>query len=117
MGEQFAVLMFFEDGRCRYVPRFVSAQEASRAFVHCIHSVEARFGIAMRVVITDRCDCILREWVFGKGITFPPKNFPKGRRLALPVSWCSPARCGSDWLPSPPRRPRRGREERLRKDA
>jgi hypothetical protein len=71
MGEQFAVLMFFEDGERRYVRRFVSTQEASRAFAHCIHSVEAQFGIAMRVVITDRCDCILREWQFGKGITFP----------------------------------------------
>jgi hypothetical protein len=47
-------LIFFEDGKCRYVRRFVSAQEASRAFEHCIHSAEARFGIPMRVVITDR---------------------------------------------------------------
>ena len=30
MGEQFAVLMFFEDGKRRYVRRFVSAQEAWR---------------------------------------------------------------------------------------
>jgi hypothetical protein len=70
-GEQFTVLMFFADGRPRYVCRFVSAQEACRAFEHCIHNVEARFGIPMRVVITDRNDCILREWQFGKGITFP----------------------------------------------
>jgi hypothetical protein len=45
MSEQFAVLMFFDDGKRRFVRRFVSAQEASRAFGHCIHSVEARFGI------------------------------------------------------------------------
>jgi hypothetical protein len=77
MGEQFAVLMFFEDGNRRYVRRFISAQEASRTFEHCIHSVEARFGIPMRVVITDRYDCILREWQFGKGITFPPKDLPQ----------------------------------------
>jgi hypothetical protein len=66
MGEQFAVLIFFADGKRRYVCRFVSAQEACRVFEHCIHSVEARFGIPMRVVITDRYDCILREWKFGK---------------------------------------------------
>jgi hypothetical protein len=71
LGEQFAVLMFFADGKRRYVRRFASAREACRAFEHCIHSVEARFGIPMRVVITDRYDCILREWRFGKGITFP----------------------------------------------
>jgi hypothetical protein len=98
MGEQFAVLMFFEDGNRRYVRRFISAQEASRTFEHCIHSVEARSGIPMRVVITDRYDCILREWQFGKGITFPPENFPKGPRLALPVSCFSRARSGSGWL-------------------
>jgi len=66
MGEQFAVLIFFADGKRRYVCRFVSAQEACRAFAHCIHIVEARFGFPMRVVITDRYDCILREWKFGK---------------------------------------------------
>ena len=53
MGEQFAVVMFFADGKRRYVRRFASAQEACRAFEHCIHSVEARFGIPIRVVITD----------------------------------------------------------------
>ena len=77
MGEQFAVVMFFADGKRRYVRRFASAQEACRAFEHCIHSVEARFGIPIRVVITDRDDCILREWQFGKGITFLPKDLPQ----------------------------------------
>ena len=71
MSEQFAVLssfvMFFADGKHRYVRRLASAQEAGRTFEHCIHSVEARFGIPIRVVITDRDDCILREWKFGKG--------------------------------------------------
>jgi hypothetical protein len=67
MGEQFAVLIFFADGKRRYVCRFVSAQEACSAFEHCIHSVEARFGFPMRVVITDRYDCISREWNFWKG--------------------------------------------------
>jgi hypothetical protein len=63
--------MFFENGKRRYVRRFVSAQEANRAFEHCVHSVEVRFGIPMRVVITDRYDCILREWNFGTGIASP----------------------------------------------
>ena len=79
MGEQFAVLMFFEDGKRRYVRRFVSAQEASRAFAHCIRSVEARFGIAMRVVITDHYDSILREWRFGQASALPPEDFPQDR--------------------------------------
>jgi hypothetical protein len=79
MGEQFAVVIFFEDGKRRYVRRFVSAQEASRAFELSIHSVEARFGIPMRVVITDRYDCILREWRFGQGVTLPPEDLPQDR--------------------------------------
>ena len=96
MGEQFAVLMFFEDGKRRYVRRFVSAQGASRAFAHCIRSVEARFGIAMRVVITDHYDCILREWQFGKGITFPPGEFPEGAsaRFTRVVFFSRPLRVG-----------------------
>jgi hypothetical protein len=36
-GEQFAVLMFLAEGERRYVRRFVSAQEAVRAFEHCMH--------------------------------------------------------------------------------
>ena len=84
VGEQFAVLMFFAEGKRRYVRRFVSAQEACHAFEHCIHSVEARFGIPIRVVITDRDDCILREWQFGKGITFPPRRIAAVTREKLP---------------------------------
>jgi hypothetical protein len=49
MGEQFAVMNFFADGRPHYVCRFVSAQEACRAFEHCLHSAEARFGIQTRM--------------------------------------------------------------------
>ena len=84
------------DGRRRYVRRFVSAQGASRAFAHCIRSVEARFGIAMRVVITDHYDCILREWQFGKGITFPPGEFPEGAsaRFTRVVFFSGPLRVG-----------------------
>jgi hypothetical protein len=85
VSEQFAVLLFFEDGKRPYVRRFVSAQEASRAFKHCIHNVEARFGIQMRVVITDRYDCILREWQFGKGITFSAGGFAAISRMSSTV--------------------------------
>jgi hypothetical protein len=85
MGEQFAVLIFFADGRPHYVCRFVSAQEACRAFEHCIHNVETRFGIPMRVVITDRHDCILREWQFRNFQTrkHAPERPRRRRRMAL----------------------------------
>jgi hypothetical protein len=80
MGEHFSVLMFFAEGKRRYARRFVSAQEACRAFDHCTHSVAARFGVPMRVIITDRDDRVLREWQFGKGITFPPMDLRKRRQ-------------------------------------
>jgi hypothetical protein len=76
VGEQFAVLLFFDDGKHRYACRFVSAQEACRVFGHCIHSMGARLGMTARVVIADRNDFILREWKFGQGLTFPPEDFP-----------------------------------------
>jgi len=75
-GEQFAVVMFFAKGERRYVRRFASAQEACRTFEHCIHSVAARFRIPIRVVITDRNDCIVREWQFGKGSLFRAREQP-----------------------------------------
>ena len=53
MGEQFAVLLFFDNGKHRYACRFVSAQEACKVFEKCIHSVDARIDITDRVVITD----------------------------------------------------------------
>jgi hypothetical protein len=45
VGEQFAVLLFFDNGKHKYARRFVSAQEACRVFEKCIHSVDARLGI------------------------------------------------------------------------
>jgi hypothetical protein len=78
VGEQFAVLMFFDNGKRRYVSRFVSAQEANRTFESYTHCVDARDGRTVRVVVTDRRDCILREWKFRIGchvsieVNFPP---------------------------------------------
>lgn len=76
MGEQFAVLLFIDDGKRRYVGRFISAQEAIRVFEFCTHSIDARVGRTVRVVVTDRHDRVLREWKFRQGVTFPPLDFP-----------------------------------------
>jgi hypothetical protein len=46
MGEQFAVLMFFAEGKRRYLRRFASAQEACRVFsLHCERVHRSRIGI------------------------------------------------------------------------
>ena len=75
MGEQFAVLLFFDDGKRTYVRRFVSAWEAIRVFEFYTHSIDAQVGPTVRVVVTDRHDCVLREWKFRQGVTFPRWNF------------------------------------------
>ena len=73
MGEQFAVLLFLHDGKRRYGRRFVSAQAATRAFEFYVRNINARDARIVRVVVTDLHDCILREWKFGQGVTFPSK--------------------------------------------
>ena len=89
MGEQFAVLLFLNDGRRRYMGRFISAQEASRTFEFCTHSIDARVGRTVRVVVTDRHDCVLREWKFRQGATFPPLD-----STATPVgAFCQRRKC------------------------
>jgi hypothetical protein len=75
--EQFSVRVYYDDGRRQYVRRFVSAQEVCRAFQHHTRSLGARLGSTVRVIIIDSSDCMVREWKFEQGVTFPP---PRGKR-------------------------------------
>ena len=76
-GEQFSVRVYYDDGRRQIVRRFVSAQEACRVFQHYTSSLGVRLGSTVRVIIIDRSDCMVREWKFEQGVTFPP---PRGSR-------------------------------------
>lgn len=69
---EFSVYQFFENGDYRCVRRLVSKEEAMRAFMHYTSSVAVMLGKVARVIITDGGDCTNMEWVYGKGITFPP---------------------------------------------
>jgi hypothetical protein len=69
---EFSVAQLFKDGSYEYVRRFVSADEAGKAFAHYTSSVAARLGVTVRVIITDGGDCTNAEWQFGKGLTYPP---------------------------------------------
>lgn len=71
---QYSVCQFFEDGTHEYVRRFVNERVAAKATVHYTTSVAARLGMTNRVIITDGGDCIVFEWIFGKGIVFPTKD-------------------------------------------
>ncbi len=68
---EFSVCQFFPDESYEYVRRFVTAEEATKAFQHYTSSVGARLGTTTRVIITDGGDDCNAEWVYGKGITFP----------------------------------------------
>jgi len=74
MSDQYSVCQFLKDDSYEYVRRFVSAEEAIKAFKHYTTSVGARMGITKRVVITDGGDCVNMEWEFGKGVTYPKKE-------------------------------------------
>lgn len=70
MSNEYSVCQFFDNGSHEYVRRFVSAEEASKAFHHYCTSVGAKMGMTVRVIITDGGDCTNAEWQYGKGITF-----------------------------------------------
>jgi len=72
--KEFSVCQFFEDGSYEYTRRFVSAEEAMKAFHHYCTSVGARMGLVARVIITDGGDCCCAEWIRGKGLVYPPKE-------------------------------------------
>ena len=71
---EWSVCQFFENGSYEYVRRFVDEREAATVFVHYTSCVGARIGTTRRVIVTDGGDCIVAEWEFGKGQTFPPKE-------------------------------------------
>lgn len=74
MEDEFSVCQFFEDGSYEYVRRFVTADEAAKAFQHYCTSVGAKMGFTVRVIITDGGDCINAEWKRGEGLVYPPKQ-------------------------------------------
>lgn len=70
---EYSVVQFFPDETYEYVRRGVDAAEAGKAFVHYISSVGARIGTTQRVIITDGGDFTNAEWIYGKGVVFPPE--------------------------------------------
>ena len=47
----------------------VLTQDACRAFQHYTHSAGARLGLTVRVIIADAFGCLVREWIYGQGIS------------------------------------------------
>ncbi len=71
---EFSVCQFFSNEEYEYVRRFVDAEEAVKAFGHYTSSVGARMGFTQRVIITDGGDSISAEWIYGRGVVFPPEG-------------------------------------------
>ncbi len=86
---EFSVCQFFEDGSYEYVRRFVSAEEAMKAFRHYTDSVASRMGLVVKVIITDGGDSTNAEWKYGEGLVFPKKETePICELCGLPGSSC-----------------------------
>ena len=58
-------------GDHEYVRRYVMLDEATAAFRHYTSNVAAKMGFTHRVIITDGGDCIVAEWIYGQGVTWP----------------------------------------------
>lgn len=69
--ETFNVCQYFPNGSYDYIKRYVTAEEAMATAKNYIGRPAAIVGIIQRLIITDGGDCIVFEWQFNKGITFP----------------------------------------------
>lgn len=67
----FSVYQFLIDGYQERVRYLVPAMEAADAALHYTTNVAAKMGVTERVIITDTLDCIVFEWLKGKGIVYP----------------------------------------------
>lgn len=74
MTDEYSVCQFFHDGSYEYLCRLVSPEDAIKTFERSITSLGARIGTTARVIITDGGDLINMEWVYGRGIVFPPRS-------------------------------------------
>lgn len=72
---EFSVCQFFVNDTYEYVRRFVSGEEAVKAFAHYTNNVATRTGIVVRVIITDGGDNTNLEWVAGKGFSYDGVNY------------------------------------------
>ncbi len=67
---EFSVCQFMLDDSYEYVRQFVTAEEAVKAAYHYTNNVASKLGITKRVIITDGDDCVVWEWIAGKGVVF-----------------------------------------------
>ena len=74
MEDRFSVYQFLSDGTCITVQEHVPIEEALRSADAIIYVNDTQDSITQRVTITDCWDITTYEWVYGKGIVYPPKD-------------------------------------------
>jgi len=96
MTGEFSVCQFFPDETYEYVRRYVSAEEAFKAFLHYCTSVGAKLGTTRRVIITDDGDSCNAEWKWADGVTYvgDPKSPMLGKLKEGQYDLPSPANPG-----------------------
>jgi hypothetical protein len=71
---EFSVCQFFQNGHYEYVRRYVSCDEAVKAYQFYTQNVAAKYGLVVKVIVVDGGDCTNMEWQYGKGMVFPTKD-------------------------------------------
>lgn len=75
MTEKFRVFMFHSnDVNQEETLEPVNIEEAVSKAKRLLTSLPCQAGTITRVIITDSDDSIVFEWIYGKGIVFPPKS-------------------------------------------
>lgn len=71
MSGQFSVFIFLPDDSHFAEARFIDAERAVGLARDITRRPAARLGIITRVIITDGGDCIVFEWIYRRGVTYP----------------------------------------------
>lgn len=74
--ELFDVVQFFVDDSYERVLENVGAERAVKMMKQLSESVGGRIGTTKRIIVTDKGDCTVAEWIHGKGITWPVQGEP-----------------------------------------
>jgi hypothetical protein len=76
MREEFSVWVFLPDETYFAEARWIGAEASVKLARELTLRPAAKVGLINRVLITDGGDFSVFEWVYGKGVTFPPLASP-----------------------------------------
>ena len=77
---EFSVFQFFSNDDCETVLANVDARTALTRAGELSRSVGGQIGTTQRIILTDAGDFTVFEWLFGKGVVFPPQPEGEGAR-------------------------------------